>query len=228
MSKTRIIGDVHGLQYELRELLESMPNDVKDVIQVGDMGVGFGQGDYWHESLEEIMLEKNLSFIRGNHDNPQICKKMTNWIPDGTVVNDVMFIGGAWSIDHRVRTPGHTWWFDEELNDQQFLQVIDTFKMAKPRVMITHDCPFFAARSMFFDSKIIRGAQYKTRTAMALEEMYTYHQPEFHFFGHWHYSINQKINNTQFVCLNEMDYIDVNLDDSVSIQSAIDEKFTRT
>jgi hypothetical protein len=58
----------------------------------------------------------------GNHDNPYMCKQdMVGYISDGTVEGDVMYIGGAWSIDNPVappgwyrRTAGFDWWFDEE------------------------------------------------------------------------------------------------------------------
>jgi hypothetical protein len=59
MTKTRFIGDVHGYKYELGLVLHNMPEDVIAAIQVGDMGVGFGQGDYWLESLDDMLLDVN-------------------------------------------------------------------------------------------------------------------------------------------------------------------------
>lgn len=95
--KTRFLGDSHGLKYELSILLDNIPQDVTSVVQVGDMGIGFGQGDFWHETLDDMMQKVNGRFIRGNHDNPAMCKTMKTWIPDGLIENDVMYIGGAWS-----------------------------------------------------------------------------------------------------------------------------------
>ena len=77
MSKTRFIGDIHGYKYELSLVLDNLPQDVTSVIQVGDMCVGFGQGDFWHESLEYMLEKVNGRFIRGNHDNPAMCKTIS-------------------------------------------------------------------------------------------------------------------------------------------------------
>ena len=88
MTKTRVIGDCHGLKYELAIILNSLPEDVTQVIQVGDLGVGFGQGDYWHEDLDLMLKAANARWIRGNHDNPKTCREMQTWIRDGMIEND--------------------------------------------------------------------------------------------------------------------------------------------
>ena len=108
--KTRMIGDVHGLKYELSLVMTNLPEDVTHAIQLGDLGVGFGQSDYWHEDLDLMLASANAKWIRGNHDNPSACYDMKTWVPDGTVENDWMFVGGAWSIDYAWRTRGINLW----------------------------------------------------------------------------------------------------------------------
>ena len=212
MTKTRVIGDVHGYKYELSLTLDNLPADVSEVIQVGDMGVGFGQGDYWHESLDEAMLNVNGSFIRGNHDSPKQCRQMSSWIPDGTVRNDWIMVGGAWSIDKAWRTPNVSWWEDEELSYEEFSRISDVYVQTKPRVVITHDFPTQAANELFFaEGKPFHGkGQYKTRTASALQVMFEFHQPELWLAGHWHFDADLVVDKTRFVCLNELSYVDVN------------------
>jgi predicted phosphodiesterase len=213
MTKTRFIGDVHGLKYELGLVLGNIPDDVMSVIQVGDMGVGFGQGDYWHESLEDMMQAVNGRFIRGNHDNPAQCKEMRTWIQDGRIENDVMFIGGAWSIDYQWRTMGVDLWEDEELSMHQFYGLISTYDYVRPRVMVTHDCPLSVSEELFIKrGKSFSGGQYRTRTGTALEEMFSIHKPKLWIFGHWHNNVDEVIDGTRFICLNELSYADIDLE----------------
>jgi predicted phosphodiesterase len=214
MTKTRFIGDMHGLKYELALILDNLPDDITSVIQVGDMGVGFGQGDYWHESLDELMQSKNAKFIRGNHDSPEVCKTMKSWIPDGLIQNDMMMIGGAWSIDYQWRTMGLDLWEDEELSHTELNRLIDVYDLVRPRIMVTHDIPYSVATQLFFvEGRPLYGrGQYKTRTGLALATMFEIHKPDLWVFGHWHYDIDGIIDETRFICLNELSYCDVNME----------------
>jgi hypothetical protein len=141
---------------------------------------------------------------------------MPGYIPDGRVEGHTMFVGGAWSIDHAWRTEGLTWWRDEECSIEQFNQMLDTYAIVRPRVMITHDCPTQAAIDIFQKRGLLWGGREakleNTRTASALQAMFEIHQPDFWFFGHWHHTLHQKIHNTHFQCLGELDYIDFDLE----------------
>jgi predicted phosphodiesterase len=178
------------------------------------MGVGFGQGDYWHESLDEMLQAANARFIRGNHDNPNTCKTMNSWICDGLVENDIIYVGGAWSIDYRWRTMGLDLWEDEELSHTELNRIIDVYDLVRPRIMVTHDCPEVASLELFIkNGNALAGTtQFKTRTAAALQAMFEIHQPELHIFGHWHGDRDQVIDGTRFICLNEMSYCDVDME----------------
>jgi len=211
--KTRFIGDVHGLVYPLSLELASLPDDVNSVIQVGDMGVGFGESDYWHDSLDKMLQSVNGRFIRGNHDNPSKCREMSTWIKDGHIENDMMFIGGAWSIDHAWRSLGFNLWADEELSYVELSTLLDVYSIAKPKVMVTHDCPLSISNKLFIQSgKSFSSKQYATRTGLALEEMFKAHKPDLWIFGHWHFDADQVVDGTRFICLNELSTIDVNLE----------------
>jgi Icc-related predicted phosphoesterase len=210
--KTRFIGDVHGNKYELGLVLDNLPQDVTSVIQVGDMGVGFGQGDFWHESLEYALEQVNGRFIRGNHDNPAMCKTMKSWIQDGIIEDDVMFVGGAWSIDRQWRTKDYDWWEDEELSYSGLNTLIGVYDYARPRVMVTHDCPLSVSEELFIKrGKSFSGTQYRTRTGAAFQEMFEMHKPKLWIFGHWHCDVDEVIDSTRFICLNELSYADIDL-----------------
>lgn len=193
------IGDVHGKFSRYRDIIRRYP----ETVQVGDMGIGFRHNDGAsmanppHDSMEK----GNHRFVRGNHDNPQACRNHPFWIPDGHFDGDMMFVGGAWSIDHAYRTPGLTWWEDEQLSFAELFSVHDRYMETKPRVMVTHTAPYSVPPRMgkpFFPNT-------DTRMEQAFESMLVEHQPELWVFGHWHVSFDEIINGTRFVCLNELE-----------------------
>lgn len=217
MTVTRIIGDIHGMVNDYK--VYSIGDFAGPTVQIGDFGIGLGGGDYWHESINDFHADGTHRFIRGNHDNPAMCKQeMVGYIPDGTVEGDVMFIGGAWSIDNPVappgwyrRTPGLDWWDDEECTDEQFEQFYETYKSIKPRVMITHDCPACVSYEMFWGSGFIKGPVYPNRTSAWFDRFIDAHQPDLWFLGHWHTTMTYQYGRTQFQCIGELDYVDVEL-----------------
>jgi predicted phosphodiesterase len=192
----RVIGDIHGKLDSYFSRIEA----VEHSIQIGDFGMGF------FEEGELPEMPPGHRFIRGNHDSPELCKQHPNWIPDGTVENDVMFIGGAWSIDWKWRTPGVSWWEDEECSDEQFEQMIKTYEAVKPRVMITHDAPMSAILKFFNPY-----SYYEARTQTYFDQMLQIHQPQVWIFGHWHKDVMGVHMNTAFICLNELSYVDIEL-----------------
>jgi hypothetical protein len=212
MTLTRVIGDIHG---HWDEYVQVATLDFDGpTIQLGDIGVGFS-GPYWHDRADEFHRGGKHRFIRGNHDSPQKCKEMVGWIPDGYVENDMMFVGGAWSIDQWCRTEGTSWWRDEECSYGQFLRMLDTYAVAKPRVMFTHDCPHAVANQMFVQAGLaMGGASAKlqpTITGQGLQAMFDIHQPELWFHGHWHHTLAYKYGRTHFQCLGELNFMDVEL-----------------
>ncbi len=216
MTLTRLIGDIHGLVNDYKTY--SIDKFEGPTIQIGDFGIGFGQGDYWLESVSEFHKLGGHRFIRGNHDHPALCKTMPSYIPDCTVEGDVMFIGGAWSIDNPNapdgwyhRTENYDWWADEQCSDEEFELMFETYKRVKPRVMITHDCPAKVSYQMFWESGIIRGPVYPNRTSGWFNKFLDAHQPEEWYFGHWHHTLRHKYGRTNFMCLGILDYVDVEL-----------------
>lgn len=215
MALTRIIGDIHGNWYDYQLMTDPVAGSVERSIQVGDFGIGFGQGDYWHDRVNDFhRANPGHRFIRGNHDDPNKCKKeMVGCIADGTVENDVMYVGGAWSIDWQYRTPGVDWWRNEELSARELELMIHTYDVVRPRIMITHDCPTLTAYYMFVrKDKTFAGPKlYLTKTGEAFQKMFEIHQPEAWYFGHWHDTQTMTINGTKFQCLGIDDFIDVDI-----------------
>lgn len=211
MTSLRIIGDVHGKFGRYRELIRDVPFS----IQVGDMGVGFrgyraGELVFLTNPPFKAMSQGRHLFIRGNHDNPEVCARQRYWIPDGTVVDGIFCLGGAVSIDRAYRTEGLDWWPDEECSYAALEKMIDDYAAIKPEVVITHECPDSIAGEILAALRQGRTSD-GSRTRQALDCMFAAHQPRRWFFGHWHHSLSFERAETQFRCLAELEHVDVEI-----------------
>lgn len=192
--KYTIVSDIHGQTHWLDKARQICPES--SLVQIGDFGMGFNGRD-WERDADQWNVVNDARFIRGNHDDPAVCKSSMSWIKDGHYENDVMFIGGAWSIDSAYRTPGYTWWPDEELSDQEFEVIHNKYCETKPKFMVTHDAPHSLSQRMFWDHGHIK----RTRTSYWLDAMFFNHKPVAWIFGHWHLSRNEYYQGTEFRCL---------------------------
>lgn len=197
MSKITFIGDVHAHFNEYVEIC----NKYSHTIQVGDFGAGF-------KTLPTVNL--NHKFIRGNHDSPEICKNSENWIPDGSILNyfgkNILFIGGAKSIDDALRVEGISWWRDEECTYSQLNSFIDKAIETQPDIIVTHTCPISVSEEVFNLYSVD-----KTTTSNALEALFENYKPKLWIFGHWHRSIDKTLDGTRFMCLNELEAREIDL-----------------
>lgn len=217
----RLIGDIHGDFNFYKHAIK----DAEKSIQLGDFGVGFYShktkiytpeleniryyGPLYEETFKEEGPNLNHRFIRGNHDNPEACKKNKLWIPDGSMVDHFFCVGGALSIDKEFRTEGIDYWADEELTQQEFYKIAEIYEAIKPDYVLSHECPESVAPHMFeWYSKL----KFPSITRQGLQMLFEIHQPKYHFFGHWHFHRVEQIKGTTFVCvdINQVIDIDVN------------------
>lgn len=189
----RIIGDCHGHIDSYLKVIKDAPFS----IQLGDMGIGFYDVNLPTEQSE------NHKFIRGNHDNPDECRKHPAYLGEfGAFEKEgvkYFFVSGAWSIDYAHRVPGISWWAEEELSHDQLEEATKLYEKTKPDVVLTHDAPISAAKlvverfSPFYiigvDGKH-KGDYLPQRTNEALEVMWRLHQPKLWIFGHHHNNWN--------------------------------------
>lgn len=194
----KLIGDVHGKYGPYKRLIK----DNRDTIQVGDLGLGFRRwphGEFTTNPPYDEMVRANAMFIRGNHDNPGVCRNNTQWIEDGHIEGDVMFIGGAHSIDWHLRDEDFSWWRDEEISEEKMLECTESLNKVKPRMMVTHDCPGSVVPYM------PKAYKPSSRTSLFFDVLWQQHQPDLWVFGHHHNSFDQVMNGTRFVCLAELE-----------------------
>ncbi len=210
MKSIRFIGDVHGNWKKYKKII----NECDTSIQVGDFGVGFVSKitEQVHSNPPYDSMKKgDHRFIRGNHDNPSVCKKHPFWIPDGTMVHDKIFcIGGAKSIDAHYRTEGYNWWVNEELSYKEFLIVCDAYEKLKPSIIVAHEMPESLTyivcskcnKTKYDDSSITR---------QFLDNMLEIHKPDLFIHGHWHVNHHTIHKSVEYIGLGELEHIDLEL-----------------
>jgi hypothetical protein len=197
----RIIGDVHGKVNKYANLCQTCPT-----IQVGDLGVGFpGDPINW-----EFMRGNQDMFIRGNHDNPEVCKRMDGYLGDfGTIKTPlglIFYVSGANSIDSASRSEWIDWWREEELSIGEAYELIERYEEVADDVwmVISHDCPDLIRRELYQWGNA-------SLTNTVLEEMLRIKTPKEWIFGHHHRDLAIVRRGCKFLCLDELHTIDIKL-----------------
>lgn len=190
--KLHFVGDVHAKIKEFNSIVESLPKEDK-IIQLGDFGFGF---------VDIPKLPKNVSFIRGNHDSPYLARTHNNYLGDYGFFEiektKIMYISGANSVDKDSRILNVSWWADEELSYQQLENMVEFGHKYKPDIVVSHDCPHSVAQLL--KSHHVN----KSKTNMSLDVLYENINLKLWVFGHHHISWEQRIHDTLFICLDEL------------------------
>lgn len=202
--KLRIIGDTHGL---IREYLD-IAKQADRSIQIGDMG-------YDYRLLLGGHLDSNYhKFVAGNHEHyPTLLSgEVPHYLGDFGVHEipdwgEVFFVRGGHSVDKPWRTIGIDWFPEEELTMGQCYEALELYKEVQPKMVITHECPVEIIQFVGIPEWKIR----PSRTAQLLQSMFEEHQPVLWVFGHHHQNWSGKVNGTQFICLGELQYIDLDI-----------------
>ena len=220
MSTLRIIGDVHAKFQDYIALTKGCDYS----IQVGDMGF-----DY--KPLNIIDHNKH-KFFSGNHDSldqyyssPHVIESTitTGMNKDyGTATHgglNFFFLRGGFSIDWKQRQKSFlmggakSYWDNEELSMEEMEMALWQYQKMKPDVVITHECPRSISQYVG-DNKILEMFGYNpqrftTKTSELLEMMFQSHQPKQWYFGHYHNNWASKINRTWFTCIDELNYVEL-------------------
>jgi hypothetical protein len=197
-----LIGDIHGRIDDYLKLLASLLAGSRS-IALGDMYLG-------RPGIHLPELPHEHKFLRGNHDNPALCRAHPNYLGDfGYLPDDeLFFVSGAQTASWRVLGNSKYWYADEEMSDSALNDAIAIYKDTRPKIVISHTAPFEAAKEIL---KELNGSYFlnkhcdvESRTSRALQEMLAAHQPSAWFFGHFHINREFLIGETKFRCLAEM------------------------
>lgn len=191
-----LIGDLHG-KYERYHRIIRQTEKHPYTLQIGDFGFRL-------DTLKNVDSTKHL-ILPGNHDQYDICYNYPHFLGDYgyTSLNKVEFFyyRGAYSIDRQYRTVGIDWWENEQVSIDQFMKARELYRIIKPKIVITHDCPQNIASMMLEPGQRI----YENMTGWALQELLNIHEPKYWFFAHWHQSRTMQYGNTKFICLDELE-----------------------
>ena len=196
MAKLRLIGDVHGDHRAINQALQSC-HHYDLTIQIGDFGAGFGA-----EAYLPFVDSNKFKVLHGNHDDPSVLARYPHNLGRFGILEfagkKIFYVAGAWSIDQEYRTPGLSWWPNEELSFEESEECLKLYENNCQDIdlIISHDGP-----PNF--TQLIKGVfPIETHTGRLLWEIYKTHSPPQWFFGHWHKSCGGKIGDTNFRCLN--------------------------
>lgn len=215
-----VCGDLHSEWEALFRKLDYL--ELKDcyLLHVGDIGIGFKSPDKQNKEIEFLnnrFKKRGIQFIgiRGNHDDPeyfqgQVRHSYFELIPDYTYREfngeKFLFVGGAVSIDRRVRVPHMSWWEDEAF-------VLKPELVEKVDVLITHTIPQWSgdfqksgiASWCEKDSTLWEEAVLERENISKLIELC---QPKKHYSGHFHKSCFTSYNGCDSLILDILEIVE--------------------
>lgn len=209
MRKIMVLGDTHGNSAWVNRVLKRAAYLGCDtVIQVGDFGYWehFEDGRAFLKSVSKWSKKHGIEFywIDGNHENFDMLfsgnykaaahapfwKIRDNlfYIPRGTVWEWEGFtfagIGGAVSVDRDSRTPGYSWWSQEQIRNDDVLALEDNLEdVEHVDFLFTHDCGFLPDTGRRF----YKVDDISERHRNVLKYVVDISEPRHHFHGHYHY-----------------------------------------
>ena len=223
MTPLRIIGDVHG-QVDLDNLFTRGAQPYFDIIagapysiQVGDMG----DAEIYDLLAAKVDAERHR-FFPGNHDHYN--RLPPHSLGDFGAVTwggvDFFFVRGAASFDRDKlvclgKELGKTLWFEqEELTDRQMEVAQEEYLRARPKIVLSHDAPTEIARYAWQHARRLGPPNPEaifrpSRTNDFLARLWEKHSPRLWVFGHHHQNWRYRENETQFVCVGELSYVDI-------------------
>lgn len=216
MSKVMIIGDIHGKFANLETIVNYgfKQHSIEACIVCGDYGIW---NDITHINLipeyYKLDVKVPVYFCDGNHDNHyfldtfergKIHKLLENlyFCAYGSVLTinnkNILFCGGADSIDKEQRILGKSYWDTEQISeeDQNFLPDVHI------DIVISHTCPNFIASILKIPTCGLYINKYYDPSTKYLEDVYIKYKPEHWYFGHWHVNWS----NYNFTALNMIPY----------------------
>ena len=193
-----IIGDIHEKVGQYRKLLKRHKPAYS--FQLGDFGF---QKEYDHY-LEYCRQEDRI--VMGNHDYYPYIEKYPNRFYNrgryGLEGCQIMTIRGADSIDKYRRIEDIDWFKEEEMSYQEQLKCYDDYCSYRPDIVLSHTAPRSIVKELF-------NIDTKSTTSQMMDHMFQDHQPLLWVFGHFHKSIQRVIEGTEFICLDELETLEL-------------------
>lgn len=201
-----LVGDTHGNSLWWEQFVAPAAENLRvdAVCQLGDFGF-WPRGEDFIKSVYRTPAP--VFFIDGNHEHHEYLNAESSrgerhneavllggnlyYLPRGAHVQwggvEVVALGGARSIDRAWRTPGHDWFFQEAINEEDLGRVISK---GSAQIMLCHDAPLCAdvplipeeEMSSVWRSEIRACQEHRLIIEKALDEV----KPELFIHGHYH------------------------------------------
>jgi hypothetical protein len=220
MEKIIVIGDTHGSWSPLNDLIHKQSPPV--IFSVGDFGwfPNLHNSPYWNY-WDQYAIYNHMTkiyFAPGNHDNwwnllsktkegfTQKIKVMHNvyYIPVGNYISvpdfgNVMFFGGAVSIDQNTRMIGVDW-FPQEVPPSSIAYNLPEVPI---RAVISHTCPGIFKQNFLNENDPHWEGKYQDPVCAMLSYVWSRYKPEFWYFGHFHKEKVFRYEETKCFALNK-------------------------
>lgn len=218
----RVIGDLHAkinrvysdkhyfAPQAVGRTYMSIIEGCEATLQIGDVG--------WREPLKPF-YDKTINpdkhkVVLGNHDDYD--NRIPHQLGDFGIYEHggvrFGFIRGANSPDYMQRYDDipKTWWKEEELDYQTAQLALDFFENQEIDLFISHTCPGFLVDPKFGLTPPHAKHWRPTLTGELLSEIYysTIYIKKW-IFGHYHNNWRLTTGGTEFICLNELCYLDI-------------------
>jgi len=200
-----VFGDIHGEFASLNKILNKKRDTTDLILQCGDWGYWpkFHGTTYVDRATGKVKIENNYNvkngrtkiyFCDGNHEDHESLNKLetneiipnvfymkrgtTLTLDDGRVV---LFIGGAYSIDKKYRTPGYDWFPEEAITQQDIYNLPDM----KIDIVISHTCPREFYNKLKFRNNFV-ALKVNDSSMDALSYVLNKYKPPLWYFAHFH------------------------------------------
>jgi Icc-related predicted phosphoesterase len=201
--KILITGDLHNEFKRLNALINRQRPEI--IICCGD----FGYWPRWEKSepLSSIKPQgATIYWVDGNHEDHWSLRDRTTdelapniiYKPRGSTLKledgrNILFMGGAHSIDKEMRRYGWSWFPEETIHYRDLAHLPDE----KVDIFITHTCPSELVLGLvqFYPEKT------EEPSNIALSQLYEKYKPELWMFGHWHHYKEGRLGKTKWYAL---------------------------
>lgn len=212
--KIIVVGDVHAKWNYLNELITEEKPDI--ILACGDFGYWPSYKEYSFDKI--IPQNTKIYWCDGNHEDHWSLKRRLDendgepfafaslpnvvYMPRGSVLElpdgrNVLFMGGADSVDKSLRILGKDWFPEEYITTPQILSALEIKKQID--IIISHTCPQ-SAMDMVLETN---PNKVHDPNPIMLEELLKQYKPKQWFFGHWHFFAEDVTEGCQFTALNK-------------------------
>lgn len=224
MEKRRLLflGDIHGKFSIIEKCIGQYDLKNSDIIQLGDFGIGFNEKSEMKilSDLDIYLSYKDIVIyvVRGNHDDPKFFNSnITNFnnikfVADYSVLDiggkNILFLGGAVSIDRKIRVKGVSWFEGEQLP-------FDIDKINSIRgvdIVVSHTSYDYSGISLSsnivnqfkeYDDKLIDDIKLEKENFLkTFDILLKNNDIKYHYFGHYHFSSINVDSNVKHRVLN--------------------------